>query len=89
MIKERLFDIALEQFNEVMFHCSWFDEKKHHYVTIEDKSSNIIEFVGIGTTFNNSKKALIEAFDRFSKNYNSQNFTVGYYHKGRLKSFCL
>jgi hypothetical protein len=89
MIKERLFDIALEQFNEVMHHCPWFDEKVHHYVTIEDMSSNIQEFIGIGTTFNNTKPALIEAFDRLSKNYNSQKFTVGYYHKGRLKSFCL
>jgi len=89
MIKTRLYDEALEQFNEMLLACPWFDESKHMCVTIEDMSSNIMEFVGIGTNFTNTKPALRAAFKRLRRDYNERHFTVGYYNKGRLTSFVL
>ena len=89
MIETRLFDAALEQYNEMRTACPWFDEQQHMCVTIEDMSSNIMEFIGIGTNFTNTKPALRAAFKRLRRNYDEQRFTVGYYVKGRLTSFVL
>jgi hypothetical protein len=89
MIETRLFDAALEQYNEMRTACPWFDEQQHMCVTIEDTSSNIMEFIGIGTNFTNAKPALRAAFKRLRRDYDEQRFTVGYYVKGRLTSFVL
>ena len=50
---------------------------------------DIMEFVGIGTNFTNTKPALRAAFKRLRRDYDERHFTVGYYNKGRLTSFVL
>lgn len=76
MLKDRLFGYAQDQYNEMIASCPWFDETKHMFVTIEDMSSNIMELVGIGTNFTNTKPALRAAFKRLRRNYNEEDFTV-------------
>lgn len=89
MIKTRLFDEALEQYNEMIAQCPWFDEQKHCMVTIEDHSSNVMELVGIGTNFTTTKPALRAGWKRLRRNYNTERFSVGFYKKGRMTSYIL
>lgn len=76
-----------QQYSEMKKACSWFDPKKHFLVVISDSSSNFHEFIGVGSSFNNSKPALREAYKRLKK-YSSE-YSVDLLVNNRCQSYVL
>ena len=87
-MKERLTGFALEQYNEMLTAIPHFDES-WHAVTISDSSGNIEEFVGVGKTFNDVKRALRAGWKRLRENYDEEHFSVDLLVDGRLRSYVI
>ena len=87
-MKDRLRGFALEQYNEMLAAIPDFNES-WHVVTISDKSGNIEEFVGVGKTFNDAKRALRAGWKRLRENYDESDFSVDLLVDGRLKSYVI
>ena len=79
---------ALEQYNEMLAAIPDFNES-WHVVTISDKSGNIEEFVGVGKTFNDAKRALRAGWKRLRDNYDENDFSVDLLVDGRLRSYVI
>lgn len=86
-MRERLYGKALEQYDEMLQVCDWFDFRRHFLVTIEDSSGNIEEIVGVGSNFTNSKRALRAGWKRI-KSYSGE-YSVSLYEKGWLRSYVI
>ena len=89
-MKERLKGKALKNYNEMIQSLGdVFDEKTWHIVTIADKSGNVEEFVGVGKTFKDAKKALRMGWKWLRSHYNENHFSVDLTVDGRLKSYII
>ncbi len=74
-----------QQYDEMKKNCPWFNPKKHFLVVISDSSGNFHEFIGVGSTFNNSKPALRVAYKRLKK-YSSE-YSVDLLVNNRCQSY--
>jgi len=90
MFEYKFYDKDVQSaYDEMRAAIPHFDGDTWHVVTISDSSGNTEEFIGVGQTFNDAKRALREGWKRLRKYYNEDHFSVDLLVSGRLKSYVL